>query len=84
MCAGVTNLEAVLPCSSAHLKVVRRTVISSYLENSLMKSCEHKPETSLWAQAKCLRDYGYPLTLLNAVAQKMIENVRRTDQLDQS
>ncbi|XP_075730561.1 uncharacterized protein LOC142772252 [Rhipicephalus microplus] len=61
--------KPVLPFTSAHSKLVKRAVVKSCFQNSLMKSCHHKLDESLWAQAKRLLNSGYPLHLLTAVAE---------------
>lgn len=46
---------------------------NSGFQNSLVISCHHKLDESLWAQAKRFLEFGYPKLLLNVVA----ENINR-------
>uniref|UniRef100_A0A224Z9U5 Tick transposon n=1 Tax=Rhipicephalus zambeziensis TaxID=60191 RepID=A0A224Z9U5_9ACAR len=58
---------------SAHSKVVKRGIVSSCMESALKKSCEHKMQESFDNQVSRLSAAGYPMSLLTAVAESLIQ-----------
>lgn len=71
-------MKPLLPHSSGHSKLVKRGIANLCLKNALDKSCFHKCEHSLLAQANRLGKAGYPLALVTSVASKLLRDVKRS------
>lgn len=76
-CFMPRSKKALLPFGSAHSKIVKRGIISNCFLNALKKSCPHAMKTSLDNQFERLEAAGYPRDLLYAVAESVLQKIKR-------
>lgn len=72
--------KELLPYDSAHSKLVKRAIASLCLESALRKSCAHMTQSSFEHQVKRLLLAGFPVSVVNAVAETLLEKVKAKDE----
>ena len=78
-CYEPRGKKPILPYSSAHSKLVKRSIIKLCFNNALLKSCPHFIHKSFSDQVTRLSDAGYPLHVLTAVAGSMLKKAKEVD-----
>ncbi|XP_064470235.1 uncharacterized protein LOC135384986 [Ornithodoros turicata] len=74
--------KPLLPFSSAHSKLVKRSIINTCFRNAINKSCPHSMSHSMHQQAIRLEKSGYPTTLLTTVAESLLRKTSSRRQSD--
>lgn len=65
-----------LPYGSAHSKTVMRGLAILCLKSALQKSCLHLKRSSFSEQVERLQAAGFPLSVLAAVAESLLQKVK--------
>lgn len=68
--------KELLPYDSAHSKLVKRAIASLCLESALRKSCAHMMQSSFEHQVERLLSAGFPVSVVNAVAETLLQKVQ--------
>lgn len=68
--------KPLLPFSSSHSKLVKRSIANMCLLNAFKKSCPHRAADSFLKQVDRLEQAGYPQHTLVSVAEKILKKSR--------
>lgn len=69
--------KPLLPFDSSHSKLVKRSITTSCFKSALNKSCFHSMYDSFQKQVDRLLIAGYPKHLLTAVAESILQRLKR-------
>ncbi|XP_064456861.1 uncharacterized protein LOC135367487 [Ornithodoros turicata] len=69
--------KGLLPFSSAHSKLVKRSIALSAMENAVKRSCPHQVQRSLLSQVLRLKTAGFPVQLIRGLAEVLLRKLHK-------
>ncbi|XP_064479317.1 uncharacterized protein LOC135392540 [Ornithodoros turicata] len=69
--------KGLLPFSSAHSKLVKRSIALSAMENAVKRSCTHQVQRSLLPQVLRLKTAGFPVQLIRGLAEVLLGKLHK-------
>ncbi|XP_064456860.1 uncharacterized protein LOC135367486 [Ornithodoros turicata] len=69
--------KGLLPFSSAHSKLVKRSIALSAMENAVKRSCPNQVQRSLLSQVLRLKTAGFPVQLIRGLAEVLLGKLHK-------